>query len=321
MSKFNGHFDNCEFQGNNYDTKTYRLYNHEGKEKLIYLLLKYNPSKKILIIERSIRKWYLGGFSLLDLTKETANRAFSKIAAKIGVSAEYLLKAKFSRCEVGLNIRPRIPIENVIPMIVRYSTLRRYEFAFQTVGFDGSDISLKIYDKGEELLAKNKTYDKFSKSNAFAVLKNKGYHFLRVEFNMYDKQSFVNKDMPHIKTIGDLLNGYIDLYYFWAKEVGRIILLNKLIVNPEMTPKEYLIARTLEMDGFTVFERTMRKLDKKYASIRMLNEARRVIENYSDPVKYNTNKFKEDVLKNLKRIKAKEVDLDIDLLVEKLGIS
>ena len=81
LSRFNGHFDNCEFQGKSYNTEVYRLYNHEGKEKMVSLSLRYNPQKRTLAIERSIRTWYLDCFSLLDLTKDTANIAFSTIAA------------------------------------------------------------------------------------------------------------------------------------------------------------------------------------------------------------------------------------------------
>ena len=77
LSRFNKDLagnPNLEFHGKSYSSEVYRLYNHEGKEKGIYLLLKYNPQKQVLKIENSIRKWFLGGFSLLDLTKKTANK-------------------------------------------------------------------------------------------------------------------------------------------------------------------------------------------------------------------------------------------------------
>lgn len=309
---------NLEPQGQSYNSEVYRLYNHEGKDKEIYLLLKYNPEKEELRIENSIRKWHLGGFSLLDLTEKSANIAFEKISKALDIKKDELCKATFTQCEIGLNIRTRIPVENIVPMIVRYSTFKRYQFACETIGFKGTDLSLKMYDKCEELLEHNKKYDKEAKRKAFSALANRNYNFFRIEFNMFDKQSFVNKDLSHIKTIGHILNNYLELYNFWTKEMSRVVLLNKLIMSKEMTPKQYIIARVLEIDGFTSFERNCLKRGKGNVSSRIINEAIEVIQCFDNPIRYNTNKFKQDILKNLKRIKGKEDGLDINLLTKEL---
>ena len=96
-------------------------------------------------------------------------------------------KATFTKCEIGLNIRTRIPVKDIVPMIVRYSTFKRYQFGFQTVGFIGTELDLKMYDKCEELLEHNKKYDKEAKRKAFKALADKNYNFFRIEFNMLDK--------------------------------------------------------------------------------------------------------------------------------------
>ena len=131
---------------------------------------------------------------------------------------------------------------------------------------------------------------------------------------MFDKQSFINKDLSHIKTIGDILENYLELYSFWTKEISRIVLLNRLVLSKEMTPKQYIIARVLEIDGFTSFERNCLKRAKPNISSRIINEAIEVIHSFSNPIRYNTNKFKLDILKNLKRINNKEKELDIKRL-------
>lgn len=321
LRKFKGNLSdnpNLEAHGKSFGSEIYRLYNHEGKDKEIYLLLKYNPDKQVLIIENSIRKWYLGGFSLLDLTEKSANRAFEKISKKLGIDKGKLCKATFTQCEIGLNIRTRIPVENIIPMIVRYSTFKWYQFGCETVGFKGTDLELKMYDKCEELLEHNKKYNKEAKRKAFKALANKNYNFFRIEFNMFDKQSFINKDLSHIKNIGHILDNYLELYNFWTKEMSRVVLLNKLIMSKEMTPKQYVIARVLENDGFTSFEYNCLKRGKGNISSRIINEAIEVIQCFNNPIKYNTNKFKEDIAKNLKRIKKKEEGLDINLLTQNL---
>lgn len=319
LKNFRGHFDNCESKGVNYKSEVYRLYNFEGKDKEIYLLLKYKPETKVLTIERSIRKWYLGGFSLLDLTKNTATTTILKISNLLGIGIEDFRKATFSKCEIGLIIRPRIPANQLVPMIVKYSTFKRYNFACETVGFKGEDLELKMYDKTEELLARNKKngkYNQRAKEKAFKALSVNNYTFFRIEFDMFDKQSFINKDMSYVKTIGDILDNYLDLYSFWVKEISRIVLLNKLTMSKDMTSKQYMIARILEIDGFVSFEVNCLKRGKGNIRSRLLNEALEVISQFSSLRKYNANKFKMDILKNLKRIGKKEENLNIEDLVK-----
>jgi len=306
-------------QGKSYNSEVYRLYNHEGEDKEVYLLLKYNSEKQVLVIENSIRKWYLGGFSLLDLTEKTANKAFSKIAKILDIDMTDFRKATFTQCEIGLIIRPRIPVGQLIPMIVKYSTFKRYNYSCETVGFEGEDFDLKMYDKTQELLDKNKKkgkYDQEAKKKAFKALSDRNYNFFRLEFDMFDKQSFINKDMGHIKTIGNILDNYLELYSFWVKEISRVVLLNRLVMSKDMTPKQYMIARVLEIDGFVSFEANCLKRGKGNARSRLLNEALEVIAQFSSLRKYNANKFKADILKNLRRIWKKEENLDVDTLAK-----
>ncbi|WP_050701529.1 hypothetical protein [Dysgonomonas sp. BGC7] len=131
---------------------------------------------------------------------------------------------------------------------------------------------------------------------------------------MFDKQSFINKDMAQIRTIGDILDNYLELYSFWVKEMSRVVLLNQLVMSKDMTPKQYMIARVLEIDGYVSFEVNCLKRGTANARSRLLNEALEVICQFSSLRKYNTMKFKIDILKNLRRIKNKEEKLDIDAL-------
>ncbi|GAB6010084.1 hypothetical protein [Dysgonomonas reticulitermitis] len=105
LRKFRGDLSEnpkLELRGKSYKSEVYRLYNHEGEDKDVYLLIKHNRKDGVLKIENSIRKWYLGGFSLLDLTEKTANKAFSKIAKILGVDMVDFRKATFTKCEIGL---------------------------------------------------------------------------------------------------------------------------------------------------------------------------------------------------------------------------
>lgn len=228
-------------------------------------------------------------------------------------------KATFTQCKIGLIIRPRIPVGQLVPMIVKYSTFKRYNFSCETVGFKGEDVELKMYDKTQELLDKNKKkgkYDQKAKEKAFKALSDRNYIFFRIEFDMFDKQSFINKDMAHVRTIGDILDNYLALYSFWTKEISRVVLLNKLAMSKDMTSREYMLARVLEIDGFVSFEANCLKRGKGNARSRLLNEALTVIAKFSNLRKYNANKFKADILKNLRRIGKKEENLNVDILAK-----
>ncbi len=319
LRNFSGHFDNCEYVGDKYEKSIYRLYNHEEGKK-IHMMLTYSPDTKTLTLSNSIRKWTLGGFSLLDLSSNNLKVALKKISRKLGITFEEIRKATFTKCEIGLNIRTRHPAYEVIPMIVKYSTFKRYYYSSETVKFKGTDLSLKIYDKCEELLVHNKSYDKKSKRAAFNKLSEVGVYFLRVEFNLFDNQSFINKGLMKIKTVGDIVDNFFDLYDFWTQEISRIVLLNKLVMSKNMTPKQYLIARVLEIDGYESFELSCIKRSEKNARSRIINEALEVIATYNDLKKYNTKKFKLDIFKSLKRIKKREKELDINLMLQNLNI-
>ncbi|WP_026627041.1 hypothetical protein [Dysgonomonas capnocytophagoides] len=322
LRKFKGNLSGnkkLEPIGKSYKSEVYKLYNHEGRDKDVYLLIKHNAEDGILKIENSIRKWYLGGFTLLDLTERTANKAFSEIAKILDIDMKDLCKATFTQCEIGLIIRPRIPVEQLVPMVVKYSTFKRYNFSCETVGFKGEDLELKMYDKTQELLDKNKKkgkYDQEAKKKAFKALSDRNYNFFRMEFDMFDKQSFENKDMVQMKTIGDILDNYLGLYSFWVKEISRVILLNRLVISKDMTPREYILARVLEIDGFVSFEANCLKRGTGNARSRLLNEALAVIAKFSNLRKYNANKFKVDILKNLRRIGKKEENLNVDALAK-----
>lgn len=59
LRKFKGNLSdnpNLESHGKSFGSEIYRLYNQEGEDKEIYLLLKYNPDKQVLKIENSVRK-------------------------------------------------------------------------------------------------------------------------------------------------------------------------------------------------------------------------------------------------------------------------
>ena len=307
-------FKNCDYQGMSYKTKVYRLYNHEGKDKKIYLLVKYNKEKKTLSIDNSIRKWLLGGFFLLDLTEKRANDAFERLAYLLNISISDLYEANFTNCELGLTLNLRIPMEQLEPLIVRYSTYKRYCYEGKTVGFLGVDRELKIYDKYQELVDKNRTYDKLAKRNTLNAFKRQNYRFVRAELTMIDNQSFINSHLGCIRNIGDLLRHYQYLYYFWANELSKVFLVNKLVMNKSMTSRQYMIARVLENEGYSSFKINCLERSRGKEKGCLQDDLEKVVNVYGDKRVYNTETFRADIYRNLERIKDKGENIDMEEL-------
>ena len=72
----------------------------------------------------------------------------------------------------------------------------------------------------------------------------------------------------------------------------------------------------MEIDGFVSFEAKCLKRGTGNARSRLLNAALAVIAKFSNLRKYNANKFKVDILKNLRRIGKKEENLNVDALAK-----
>jgi len=319
IKNFRGNFDKCEKQWESTKTECYKLYNHEGKEKGVFMLLEYNIKNNSLIIENSIRKWYNGGFTLVDLKKKSAMKTFEKIADALNISVLDLHEATFTKCELGLNLMVKVPIEQLEPMIVKYSTYQRFCYEGETVGFLGQDRKLIFYNKYKELIDKNdknKKYDKEIKKKVFDAFNKSNCYFLRAEVRMEDRQAFRNSKLGHINNIGDLLDCYQDLYYLWTKEMSKVILLNKLVMSKSMNSREYMIARVLEAEGYSSFK--INCLEKSVANTKSIlsKDAESVIRNYGSKKEYNTQKFKADIYRNLKNIKGKGENLDMKTITK-----
>ena len=234
IENFTGKMDNCEFDYSYKNIFIYQLYN-ESRDSSLKLI--QNTSKNSLVIINSLRKWYLGETSLLDLNSKTFKKAILKLSKLLGISSVEICNGSVTQCEIGLNVKVRIPCEKIIPKICKYSSLKRYEYDGETVGFLGSNKELKIYHKCQEITANSQKG--ISKFKAFARLQEKGNYFLRIEFTLLDKQSFEQHDLDFIRTIGDIATNYSVLYEFWTSQIDKVIMSNIIIcllyTSPEPT--------------------------------------------------------------------------------------
>ena len=315
IANFSGIFDECESFYRRKSITYYKLYNPEKKNSDVYLLLGHNESKNLLSIEYSLRQWYFGGNSLSDLTKENLGKVFKKIADLLNIHILDLYTASFTKCELGFNLMLKIPMRQLEPMIIEYSTLKRYCYEGETVGFRGSDRILKVYDKFKEIIEDSKGDEKSKRKKECDAFSKHNYHFVRPEIKMKDKESFIHSGLEHVMCVGDILKYYQDLYCFWAEEISKVVLLNEIIEDDSMKFKESLIAKVLKHEGYLSYKRLcFAKIKPKNRRCEILREAKDVIKKYANMEEYNTKKFRADVYKKMQCINRTRESLNMERL-------
>jgi len=316
-----------------YDYDNFRLYNNSGVEKH-YLKVSHNKSIKTVTLSGSLRKRSYNRVTLLDMPQSKFIQTLKGIANDLNISFDELRRAKFTQCEIGANVRTRIPAIEILPLIVDYAHYKRIDDYIEkgTLYFDGADRLLKLYVKDDEIAAHSFSEEKrILKKESFDRLKTKGIHHLRIEFTLKTHRAFKNRGMDHIKTIGDLIDHYSELYDFWTKEISQIVVFNSLRYDEKtLSKKERDIVSGLEDLGFFNFVKTFQDhhvskntttKSKKSAKSEAYSSICKVLDKYYDSKVYNKYNLRTDVAKYLIG-KSKQFQLDLPLLVRNLwGIS
>lgn len=339
LKNFSGNFDNCTFiqpkklikdiPEKQYDYDNYRLSNHRQSAKHS-LKVSHNKRTGTVTLTGSLRKRTYNQVTLLDMPQSSFVRTLKGIAKDLHIPFEELKRAKFTQCEIGANIRTRIPAINVLPLVVDYCHYKRIDDFIEqgTLYFDGADRLLKLYVKDDEIAAHSFPEEKRElKKRSFDRLKLKGIHYLRIEFSMKTHRAFKNRGMDHIRTVGDLIEHYSELYDFWTKEINRIVVYNKLqYKEAELSNKEKEIILGLEEFGYFDFvgsyqdsciSRTTTSKSSKSAKSDAFRDVRSVLDKYFNRKEYNKFTLRIDVAKYLIG-KSKWFQLDLPPLIRNL---
>lgn len=306
------------YKGREYQWSIYWLYYDVDDDNEAFLKVAYDRAGKIVRIEGSIRKWYLGMFSLSDLTPKQFEVATKKIAEKLSIDWNKLLEGIITNCEVGLDVQTRIPAQKVNELVRKYKGLKYYRYGFETVGFLGEHTNLKMYDKYEELIANFGKYDEGGKvKKKFEELKKKRIYTYRIEATIKDDRSFNLAGLGHLSTLGGLIENYHELIEYWVNECSKVEV--GMSINYEddrMTKNEYAILIAIHSQGFFTFsdEYAKRSLHKKKAkgkktgnsatssTSKARKEISEIIERYKEPTSYHASKFRVDIYKTLKAL-------------------
>lgn len=313
MVGFTGNFDNCRAEDGGVDEATgvvyenYTLPNQWQTPKQHRMRISRQAGSNKVYVKGSIRKWSNHRDTMADLTARNFEAALRKIAQKLNITFEELCEARFTQCEIGLNIKTSIPCYELIPMVVRYGALPK-TIGGDSVYFEGAAKKLKIYDKGKEVAdnaggMKNRRMMK----RISDWLRENGHNYLRIEYTLHDRESFVQHQLGHIETVGDLITHYSDLYEFWCREINRIALFNKATVpsREKLTKAEFEKAMNLAIDGY---DETVRLIKEKHKNPSSRSKALKqlfAVVNKFYPDTYNTQTFRLDAARNLSRKHAK----------------
>jgi len=323
-------FSKCAFKGVKFQWNVYYLYS-DIEDDEAFLQLEYLKSKNILRISGSIRKWYLGLFSLSDLNKNQFELATKKIAKYLRIPYNKFCEGTITNCEIGLNIKTRIPSNEVNELVTYFSKLDYYRYKYDTVGFLSEDLKIKLYNKCEELL---KHYGKYDKGNFvqkhFEELAKKGIFYLRIEFTLKDNRSFSSYGLENLNSIGAIVSNYARLVEFWTNQCSKIQLMSGINFDDEkMTKEHYAVLVGVHSLGVVIFtERYAKKSEnkknakgKKHGSsaITALSRARKevsdIINMYRLPDTYNVGRFRVDIFKTLKSKMGDDNDISMRTLI------
>jgi hypothetical protein len=309
---------NSTYKGRMYQWSVYWLYYDEDDDNEAYLKILYDKSAKIVKIDGSIRKWYLGMFSLTDLTPHQFKYAIKCIATSLKIDWNKILEGTITNCEIGLDIQTRIPAKKVNELIRKYKGLKYYRYDFETVGFLGEHANLKLYDKYEELIANCGKYDKDGKAKKhFEELKKKRIYTYRIEATLKDNRSFLLADLEHLDTVKGIIDNYHELIEYWVNECSKIEVGLSINYDDErMTKNEYAVLMGIYSQGFFTFsnEYARRSLHMKNgkgkkegasahtAISKAKKEISYIIERYKEPKSYHASKFRVDIYKTLKKL-------------------
>ena len=341
LDDFSGNLEkNCVRKETYPDPKTgliyenYTLPNDNSSAKRHSLKLYRCMGENRLTVKGSVRKWYNNRNTAADLTAAAFEKMIKLLAQKLNIPFDELCRAEFTQCEIGMNVRPAIPCCEVIPMIVRYGRLsvdKAISYPRRTSYFGKSVKRLKIYDKGKEIGDRAREGENaITHKEMFDILKKKGYHFLRIEYTLSNKKAFNQNGMGHIKTIGDLINNYADLYTFWCYETSRIVLFNRIDESCEMKKAELEIAKTLNSYGFDkAQEKNAAGINKENPNKRSVSAAESailkkiltVIRKYRSKEDYNINSFRRDITRELMRRRRADPAFDIYSGIRALWLS
>ncbi|MBC7440092.1 MAG: hypothetical protein H7250_08930 [Flavobacterium sp.] len=179
-----------------------RLYSERGNSFLL-LSLRYDDEEDIfrLRITGSVKKWFLNGNTLEDLTRQKFESCYKKISEKIGVLHDDILEGRNTKIESGITICLKTKFKDLLKSFVWYNSFDRVEENDTTLYFRGAFYSFILYEKQIEIKNKNSYRNgRFIRANKPTVF-SKTYLRFEVKVNSVSGVKFYEEKANTIKKI------------------------------------------------------------------------------------------------------------------------
>ncbi|PKB17023.1 hypothetical protein [Flavobacterium sp. 5] len=208
----------------NYHYFRKKLYAEKSRSFLL-LSLRYDDEEDIfrLRINGSLKKWYLNGNTLEELTKPQYEECYKKIAKKIDVLYEDLLLGRNTKIESGITIRLKIKFNDLLKCFVWYKDFERVEESDTTLYFRGKYYSFILYEKEIEIKSKNRYHKgRFIKADKPIQVTNSYLRF-EVKVNSVCGVSFYKEKA---NTVGKIIQHWDEIIIQIQKFFERIEFIN-----------------------------------------------------------------------------------------------
>lgn len=321
LEGFSGTFENCQLVKSREAFDTYLL---KGRSHIAPHPLKLLYAKKTgkLYIKNSLRKWYHGKISMLDLTSKTLIMALKHLAASLNISYEELGQGRITQLEIGLTLWTKIPCRRLVRLLAGYKNKERFSIAGETVYFGKKkrpDKKIMIYDKGAEMVNRMSLKNLRTRhriADMFDILASHGYYFPRYEFKLADYNALSSNQLD-IRSVADLIVHYSKLYLFLAREARNFVLFERINITNDMTPKEREIAEGLnkyEYNNFLEKRQTACRSSTsnglKTARCKVRRELVSVIDRFRSG-DYGSRQFRIDLGRNFVRVSKHDPELNL----------
>ncbi|MFN3967755.1 hypothetical protein [Flavobacterium sp.] len=178
-----------------------KLYNDKGKCFLV-LSLRYDDMEDVfrLRINGSLRNWFFNENSIKNLTKPQYIDCNKKIAEKLGISYEVLIKAKNTKIESGITIRLKTEYKNLLKCFVWYKNFKRVEERDTSLYFRGKFYDFILYEKNIQIKSKYRfARNKFTRAKTTEI--EESYLRFEVKVKAVSGVTFYKKNAGTIEKV------------------------------------------------------------------------------------------------------------------------
>ena len=209
-----------EYKGNN--DYTFKLYNPENKTSCYLTVVCASINKKgeevDFHITGSLRKWWYGGMSVKDFSKQDFETAINRLFDILEVSKKKKIHFFISSIEIGLNINVKLSCSEIVKRIVEYKNSHYERKPYKTgIKYESKKImGIKMYDKVEEIAKKFKDKLKKKPEEEQFLKDYAGKNIMRIEFKIQQKANMDKK--LSFNNLEDCITYFGLLYfYFWGQ--------------------------------------------------------------------------------------------------------